>query len=164
MAKAITVLGILATLLAEWVVDEIRAWLPWCARRFFDLSLRLLPPSERERYGEEWLSHIESFPGSSVTSAHFVWAALSIRVFVTMNVFCERWTRLRDRTILFGVLSYFWVAFRISRILGVERSMSSADAAQNSNLLMSVFLILVCFVLLRELSETRPRVLTGSLT
>lgn len=79
MAKHIAVLGVIATLLVNWLSDEAKAWLPWCGRKFFDLSVRLLPPCERERYSEEWRGHIESFPGTGFVSVQFILAALQIR-------------------------------------------------------------------------------------
>ena len=156
MAKGVTVLGILTTFLAKCAIDEVRAWLPWCARRFFDLSVRLLPLSEKERYSEEWRSHIESFPGSSLASAHFIWAALEIRFLVTMNATHERWTRFRAHAVLFGLVVYCWLGVRLPRVFGAEKPVSLGSAAQNSNLLLGVLLIAIAFVLCKQQSEALP--------
>ena len=150
MAKHVAVLGVIATLLVNWLSDEIKAWLPWCARRFFDLSVRLLPPSERERYSEEWRGHIQSFPGMGFASAQFFLAALQIRGVVMKGVVVERWVHYRARTIWIGFLVYCWLNVSWNKIFGSQKPSTHELSGENSNLIIAVLVILIAFVLMEQ--------------
>lgn len=150
MAKHVAVFGIIATLLVNWFSDEVKAWLPWCARRFFDLSLRLLPPSERERYSEEWRGHIQSFPGTGFASAQFLLAALEIRGLVMKDVVVERWIHYRARAVWIGFLVYCWLNVRWNKIFGAQKTSTHELSKENSNLIIAVLLILFAFVVMEQ--------------
>ncbi len=156
LAKHIAVLGVIATLLLNWISDEAKAWLPWCARRFFDLSVRLLPVSERERYSEEWRAHIESFPGAGLTSAQFVLAALEIRAFVIKQALLQRWIKYRTHTAVIGLLAYCWLNVQMARIFGTQKPVAREYSVENSNLVIAVIVIVIAFVLIERSSEPRP--------
>ena len=44
--------------------DEVKAWSPWLAARLTKFAVRRLPEADRERYAEEWDSHVADTPGS----------------------------------------------------------------------------------------------------
>jgi hypothetical protein len=156
LAKHIAVLGVIATLLLNWIADEAKAWLPWCARRFFDLSVRLLPTSERERYSEEWRGHIESFPGAGLASAQFVLAALGIRTFLMKEALMRRWMKYRTRTALIILFAYCWLNLQMARIFGTQKPVTSEYSVENSNLVIAVIVIVIAFVLIERSPEPRP--------
>lgn len=156
MAKHIAVLGVIATLLLNWIVDEAKAWLPWCARRFFDLSVRLLPTSERERYSEEWRGHIESFPGIGLASAQFVLAALEIRVFLMKEALLQRWMQYWMRTVLIGLLAYCWLNAQTAQIFGTQKPVAREYSVENSSLVIAVLVIVIAFVLIKRSPEPQP--------
>ncbi len=154
VAKHVTVLGIIATLLAKLIADETKAWLPWCARRFFDLSVRLLPASERARFSEEWCSHIESFPGSTFVSAQFVWAALEIRFYVIKNSIHQAWILFRASAALFCIFAYCWLNMRLNRFFGMKRTVAPESATEPSRLIVGFIIILIAIVLFKKAPET----------
>jgi hypothetical protein len=43
---------------------EFKAWLPWFTKCFFRRAINRLPAAQRERYQEEWQSHIDEIPGN----------------------------------------------------------------------------------------------------
>jgi hypothetical protein len=64
--------GLLGAAFSKQLVDEFKAWTPpftkWLIRR----AASLLPPDQRERYEEEWLSHDNEVPGEIARIAHAV--------------------------------------------------------------------------------------------
>jgi hypothetical protein len=156
VAKHVTVLGIVAAFLAKWVADEAKAWLPWCARRFFDLSVGLLPASERERFSEEWCGHIESFPGSGFASAQFVWAALEIRLFVVKDSIHQAWILFRAHAALFGFLAYCWLNMRLTRFFRMKKPVAPESATEPSSLIVGLLLVLIAIALFKNAPETEP--------
>jgi len=58
----IIVLGFLALLgavISRLVTDEVKAWIPW----IIDRAVSMLPKDRRERFAEEWSSHVDEIPG-----------------------------------------------------------------------------------------------------
>ena len=53
----------LAALLGKLCADEAKAWLPRVAERITDCAVGCLPKNLRERYSEEWRSHLDQVPG-----------------------------------------------------------------------------------------------------
>lgn len=153
MAKHVAILGAIATLLLNWISDETKAWLPWCARRFFDLSVGLLPESERERYSEEWREHIESYPGTGFSSAQFLVAALEIRGLLMKDRFFERCLDYRARAVWIGFLVYCWLNVHLTRIFGLQKASTREPPAENSNLVLALLLILIAFVWMEQSSK-----------
>jgi hypothetical protein len=115
--------------------------------------MRLLPPSERERYSEEWRGHIESLPGTGFASAQFLLAALEIRGLLMRDRFLERWTHYRSRAVWIGFVVYCWLNVQLSRIFGSQKSSTNESAAENSNLVVAVLVILIAFVLSQQSSK-----------
>jgi hypothetical protein len=66
-----TIFGVAASLLikilhafgSRLLTDELKAWTPWVIERIIRSAVSMLPESERERFEEEWRSHIHEFPG-----------------------------------------------------------------------------------------------------
>jgi hypothetical protein len=54
---------IIVAVLRAVLADEIKAWLPWIGERMIGRAVRNLPESQRERYKEEWHSHLNEIPG-----------------------------------------------------------------------------------------------------
>jgi lipopolysaccharide/colanic/teichoic acid biosynthesis glycosyltransferase len=63
----LSVLGLLAAIVVSVATKLIAAdaeeWLPWIRDRLIQRAVRRLPESERERYSEEWQSHVNETPG-----------------------------------------------------------------------------------------------------
>jgi hypothetical protein len=62
--------------------DEVKAWSPWLAERLTKFAVKQLPESDRERYAEEWDSHVADTPGSVgkiCVAFGLLFAALKIR-------------------------------------------------------------------------------------
>jgi len=67
----------LAALLGKLCADEVRTWLPWISERMIRLAVKRLPEDQRERYSEEWHSHLDEVPGEIgrlLTACGFVFA------------------------------------------------------------------------------------------
>lgn len=84
MGKALTlaVAGLVAAILNRIAGDEIKAWLPWFTNRLLWIAVEHLPEDQRERFSEEWASHVGDVPGDVgklVTAVGCVWAAQQIR-------------------------------------------------------------------------------------
>jgi len=61
--------------------DEVKAWMPCIAARLVRVAVQNLPASERDRFSEEWTSHINEVPGEVKKlwdAAGFVFAAHQI--------------------------------------------------------------------------------------
>ncbi|WP_089407118.1 hypothetical protein [Granulicella rosea] len=143
MAKHLAVAGIVTAFLLKYLTDEAKAWLPWCARRFFDVSICLLPQSERERYSEEWCTHLLSFPGTGFASLQFIWAALSIRALILREELVTMWSQLRLLAVTYRVLSYCWLRMKISRIFGGATIGARDGSSVDANVIgVLIFLIL----------------------
>jgi lipopolysaccharide/colanic/teichoic acid biosynthesis glycosyltransferase len=56
-------LGILVAALSKQLCDEFKAWTPWAMDQIVKLAIRGLPKNQRERFDEEWRSHINDVPG-----------------------------------------------------------------------------------------------------
>lgn len=153
MAKHIAVIGVAGALFLSWIADEVKAWIPWCARHFFDLSVRLLPDSERERFSEEWRGHIESLPGTGLASAQFILAALEIRFLVMKEALLQWWTGYCAHFSLMGLLVYCWLKGKLSARMETQELVADRNSIEISNQAIAVFVILSAFVLLDHASQ-----------
>jgi hypothetical protein len=66
---------------ARQLVDELKAWTPWIIKRLIGLSVARLPGNRRERFEEEWKSHINDIPGDVgkiIVALGFLVAAMKI--------------------------------------------------------------------------------------
>lgn len=155
MAKHITIFGIIAAFVAKWIVDEAKAWTPWCARRLFDVSICLLPATERQRYSEEWCGHLESLPGTVVASTQFIWAAMAIRLLVLKRALMKGWLQFRSRAIVFGVIAYCWLSVRLTRLFGSGKSTLQKGSTADSNLIVWLVIIIIAMVAFENLSKPK---------
>lgn len=57
------ILGICAEVLSRQLADEFKAWTPRITEWLVVRAVKRLPSSERDRYLEEWQSHINEIPG-----------------------------------------------------------------------------------------------------
>jgi len=55
--------GFLGSFFGKLLADEFSAWLPWFQERAIQAAVRRLAPEQRERYNEEWRSHLSDVPG-----------------------------------------------------------------------------------------------------
>jgi len=55
--------GIFQTVFARLLGDEIKSWLPWMVERLLRHAVTSLPKGQRERFQEEWRSHLNEIPG-----------------------------------------------------------------------------------------------------
>lgn len=66
---------------ARMIGEEFKAWSPTIAQWLLHHAVNQLPKSQRERFSEEWQSHLEETPGSIgkvMTAFGFVFAAINI--------------------------------------------------------------------------------------
>jgi len=73
--------GFLGSFLGKLFADEFRAWLPWIQERAMQAAVRRLRPDQRERYNEEWRSHLNEVPGEiakTLVAIGFVRAAMEM--------------------------------------------------------------------------------------
>ena len=62
-AVVLAALAVLGAALSKQLVDEFKAWTPWIIERIVRRAIRGLPEEYRERFGEEWRSHLSEVPG-----------------------------------------------------------------------------------------------------
>lgn len=60
---ALTLVGIFVAAATRLLGDELKAWMPWVMKRLLDIAIQRLPEDQRERFAEEWSSHIDEIPG-----------------------------------------------------------------------------------------------------
>jgi hypothetical protein len=60
---ALGVLSVIAAASSKLAADEFKAWLPSVIKHLIGWAIRSLPDDKRERYAEEWQSHIDETPG-----------------------------------------------------------------------------------------------------
>lgn len=74
--------GILAMVISQLLADEFKAWIPRLTKWLIDRAIRQLQPMDRNRYEEEWQSHINELPGQVsqiITAAQLGIAARRMR-------------------------------------------------------------------------------------
>lgn len=59
----VAVLGILGAAVSRLMADEFKAWVPWIIQHLIDWAVSTLPEDKRERFAEEWSSHVNEIPG-----------------------------------------------------------------------------------------------------
>lgn len=64
------VIAVLLSVITGLLANEISARIPRITVWLIDLSVRQLPPSEQDRYREEWLSHYHDMPNSLARLLH----------------------------------------------------------------------------------------------
>jgi hypothetical protein len=74
----IWILGVVTAALSRLLADECKAWVPCFIKWLIRFASAGLPEDHRERYKEEWQSHIDEIPGDIwkiVNAVGFVWAS-----------------------------------------------------------------------------------------
>jgi len=125
---------IFASTASKVAVDEIKAWSPWLASRITTSALKRLPEHCRDRYKEEWASHIGDVPGNigklcvaigfyvaarEIAGADpnyvpaFVWLIWFV-LFLTMP-FIKFFHLLNDKIILAVEANAKWTRFKLVR-------------------------------------------------
>lgn len=69
--------------LSRQMCDELKAWSPRIVAALIDFAVRRLPPERRERFREEWNSHVHDVPGEIgkfIVASGFITAAMKISV------------------------------------------------------------------------------------
>ena len=64
--------------LSRQLAEEFKAWTPWLVGHLIQYATERLPSDRRERFKEEWQSHVEEIPGQIgkvATAFSFVFAA-----------------------------------------------------------------------------------------
>jgi lipopolysaccharide/colanic/teichoic acid biosynthesis glycosyltransferase len=77
-AIALFFAGVCGQALSSLFADELKAWMQWMVKRLLELSIEQLPDAQRERFEEEWQSHLNEVPGEVsklAVAANFVRAA-----------------------------------------------------------------------------------------
>jgi hypothetical protein len=78
IVMAVFIGSVLAAALSSLCVDEFKAWLPWAINFFIERAVASLPEDSRERYAEEWRSHVSEIPGAVgklIAAVSLLWAA-----------------------------------------------------------------------------------------
>jgi hypothetical protein len=60
---AVAILGVTGAAISRQMTDEFKAWLPRLLERIIDLAVCTLPEDQRQRFAEEWRSHVDETPG-----------------------------------------------------------------------------------------------------
>jgi hypothetical protein len=60
---ALGILSLIGAASSKLAADEFKAWLPTMINYLIGWAISLLPEDKRERYAEEWRSHIDETPG-----------------------------------------------------------------------------------------------------
>jgi hypothetical protein len=83
------IVSVLIAALSRTVAEEIEAWSPSIIRGLISLAVGRLPESQRERFCEEWHSHVNEVPGKIgklFVAAGFLVAAYNIQLIDRMQV------------------------------------------------------------------------------
>lgn len=59
----LSLVGAVGTTLSGLLKDEVKAWIPWMIQRIIRSAVARLPQDHRERFQEEWQSHVNEVPG-----------------------------------------------------------------------------------------------------
>jgi hypothetical protein len=62
-AISLFVVSVLTAAVSRIVAEEIGEWIPSIIRGLIKLAVAWLPDTQRERFGEEWQSHVNEVPG-----------------------------------------------------------------------------------------------------
>jgi lipopolysaccharide/colanic/teichoic acid biosynthesis glycosyltransferase len=103
-------------LLGRMFADEIKAWLPWVREQLVEMAVKGLPETARDRYSEEWRSHLNELPGEItkfVVALGFIKASFrsSASEFVGGTV-----TRVIGAVLLFVIFPVFMVVSAIIKL------------------------------------------------
>src|SRR5260221_12175735 len=94
------VVTVVTAIFVRIATEEAIAWSPSVVRRIMKLAVRRLPEKLRERFQEEWQSHINDVPGNIgkiVVALGFPVAAYNLALDDQWNDFHEWGSRLRAK-------------------------------------------------------------------
>lgn len=64
MSLLLAASALAGAVLAKIIADDFKEWSPALVRFFLNLAVRNLPEGDRERFSEEWASHVGDVPGN----------------------------------------------------------------------------------------------------
>jgi hypothetical protein len=91
------VVGVLTAALSKLIVAEIEEWSPLVIRSLIKFAVGQLPENQRERYKEEWQSHVNDVPGQVgklVVAGGFLYIALNVTLTGRLQLLLEHEMRL----------------------------------------------------------------------
>ncbi len=62
-AIAAIIVSIFVAVFSRQAADEFKAWAPWIIGALMRRAVNKLPGNQRDRYAEEWQSHVDEIPG-----------------------------------------------------------------------------------------------------
>jgi hypothetical protein len=145
MGKALilAVGGLITAIFSRLAGDEVKSWIPWFTKRLLQIAIECLPEAQRERFSEEWASHISDVPGEIgklVTATGCVWAALETASILTYDTpILERVSkRIVDFSaatvaLLFTAPLFSLLALLIRLECGTEESILDRDVVIGTN-------------------------------
>lgn len=98
MAKALVLAlaGMFTAVLNRLSGDALRPSIPWFTERLLDLATEHLPEDQRERFAEEWASHVNEVPGD-IGKIAFAWGCVSAAHEIASLLNKPAFTRFLDR-------------------------------------------------------------------
>jgi hypothetical protein len=93
-AIGLFVLSLLTAVLTKIAAEEVEAWSPFIIRRLIKLAVSWLPENKRERFDEEWRSHVNEVPGrvgKVLSAAGFLLAAHNMALTFRREHLYEGW-------------------------------------------------------------------------
>lgn len=88
IALLVSICALGSAVATRLLVDESKAWLPWIVRHLLGRAVSHLPMAYRQRYEEEWSSHLAEIPGDLAR----LWTAFSF-LFASRRI---AWSNLRS--------------------------------------------------------------------
>jgi hypothetical protein len=73
--------GVVAAAVSKVLAEELKAWTPKITRKLVALAVARLAEQQRERFSEEWSSHVAEFPGDIakiISASGLLWAGFRI--------------------------------------------------------------------------------------
>lgn len=95
-ALGLFVVSVLTAAFSRLLAEEIGEWSQWIIRSLIKTAAALLPDEQRERYGEEWQSHVNEVPGrigKFYSAASFLTAAYKMALTDEHKTLVEDWLR-----------------------------------------------------------------------
>ena len=121
MGQLLIIGSVLTAALARQLADEFKAWTPRITKKLVIVAVNKLPETQRERFAEEWLSHLDDTPGEIgkikiLTALNLVFAGIRIRRIAHKQdpAFEGPLRRMRNRVVMVAFLACLVVRFRAS--------------------------------------------------
>jgi lipopolysaccharide/colanic/teichoic acid biosynthesis glycosyltransferase len=113
MAAMMTVVA--TALISRYLYDELKDWVPWVVRNLIQKATAHLPEEQRDRFSEEWQSHVNDVPGAAAklwVAAGLIHAARKMSISENRKDSPYRVNRPHSRTLdpLFAALMLLFVA------------------------------------------------------